>query len=330
MLDFILKKKVRCDITNGRTEVDNKKTTAIENRISKYPDYLKGYYYSKNLSIRSMTTYINTICKFLDALTKNITEVTVDDINKYIYEMKGCSDSHKATTYSAFKSFFDYMYKTNKIKSNPMELVERTKIKKTFEERNDFLTEKELQKFLYNVKNGVGTKRQKSYHKRLRSRDCAICYIYLHTGMRLSALIELNLDDLDFENKSIKVISKGEKEAVYNGLDVCFKYINEWIEDRKNFNVKNENALFVSEKGNRMSQDAVESLVKKYSTGIDKNITPHKLRATYATMLYNKGIDLDTLCTLMKHSSVETTRIYIRGRKDHTADAAKIMSQLCD
>lgn len=314
----------------GRAEIDKKKTIAVENKLRKYPDYLKGYYYSKNLSIRTMSTYLTIIEKFIDNLQKPIENVTIDDINEYIYSMKDCSDSHKATTYSAFKSFFDYMYKTGKIKSNPIEFVERAKIRRNIKERNDYLTEKELQRFLYNVKNGYGSDRERAFQQRLRTRDCAICYIFLHTGMRLSALAELNVEDLDFQNKGIKITTKGEKIKTYNGLDVCFEYINEWLIDREKFAKEDVPALFVGESGNRLCDVAIENIIKKYARNIKgKNITPHKLRATYATMLYKRGVDLDTLCELMGHSQVETTRIYIRGRENKTADAAKIMSKLC-
>ena len=315
----------------GREEIDKKKLHAVEAKLDKYPNYLKGYYYSKSLSIRTMNTYLNIIEKFIDSVQKPIENVTIDDINEYIHSMKDCSDSHKATTYSAFKSFFDYMYKTGKISENPIEHVERAKIKRSIVERNDYLTERELQHFLYNVKNGCGTGRAKAFQKYLRSRDCAMCYIFLHTGMRLSALAELNIEDLDFDNKSIRVITKGEKIKVYNGLNVCFDYIQEWIKDRGEYVGNEDNALFVSKKGNRLSDVAIENIIKKYASDIrGKNITPHKLRATYATMLYNKGVDLDTLCELMGHSQVETTRIYIRGRENKSADAARIMSKICD
>lgn len=315
---------------NGRTEIDNKKTIAIEKKLDNYPEYLKGYYYSKNLSIRTMGTYLTIIEKFIDSLQKPIEDVTIDDINSYIYTMKHCSASHKATTYSAFKSFFEYMCKTGRVKINPMSFVERTKVKKNFEERNDYLTKSELKQFLYNVKNGCGSSREQSFQIRFRNRDCAICYIFLHTGMRLSALAELNIEDLDFEDKAIKVITKGEKIRVYNGLDICFDYIKEWMIDREAFVKPDVDALFIGSNGSRLTDVAIENIIKKYARNIEgKNITPHKLRATYATILHESGVDLDTLCELMGHSQVETTRIYIRGRENKTADAAKIISKIC-
>ena len=91
---------------SGREEIDKKFLNCIDNKLKNSHEFLKNYYYSKNLSPRTMSTYIYIIKKFVDNLNKEVSEVSIDDINEYIFRMKDCSSSHKATTYSALKSFF--------------------------------------------------------------------------------------------------------------------------------------------------------------------------------------------------------------------------------
>ena len=128
----------------------------------------------------------------------------------------------------------------------------------------------------------------------------------------------------------IKIVTKGKKVQEYIGLDAVFEHIERYLEKREKWHPKS-NALFINERGNRLTDISVKNLVVKYSENIEgKRITPHKLRATYACTLNESGMDLDTICMLMGHSSVETTRIYIRGRRNKSAEAANIMSNFCE
>ena len=314
----------------GRVEIDTKIRNKIEENTKKYPKYVSDYLYSKSLSVRTMQTYLKIIQKFIDNIDKPIEEIETDDVNKYIYGMSSLSDTHRATTHSALKSFFEYLVKTNKIEKNPFDNIERIKIAKNNTERNDYLTPDEIKIFINNVYNGCGTDCAKEHQRRTRERDLAIIFLFLYTGMRLSALVELNLEDLDREKKQIKIITKGKKVQEYIGLDAAFEHIERYLEKREKWRPKS-NALFINERGHRLTDISVKNLVVKYSENIEgKRITPHKLRATYACTLNESGMDLDTICMLMGHSSVETTRIYIRGRKNKSAEAANIMSAFCE
>ena len=314
----------------GRKEMDAKFKARIENRLKNYPEYLSGYYYARTrTSIRTNCTYINIIAKFLDNLKKPINEVNRKDIDEYLYVMNGEDKStHKATTCTALKSFFKYLESVGEIASNPMADIERPRVLRDENERVDYLTEDEIKQYLRAVHNGAGNWLALKRQETMRSRDIAMIMMFLCTGMRCSALNELNIDDLDFENNSITITTKGQKKKVYNGLQDVFEYIKEYLKTREQYVNADCNALFITKRGQRISYSAIQETVTKYAVNINgKRITPHKLRATYATTLYNNGVDLLTLKDLMGHANIETTKVYIRGRENKTADAANIMSK---
>ena len=162
-------------------------------------------------------------------------------------------------------------------------------------------------------------------------RDKAIILTFLCTGIRNSALRTIDLQDVDLNKKTLVVTDKGEHVRIYDIPDSLCEAISEWLECReKIMKGYRSQALFVSRRKNRMDSGTVLHIVKRYAdTSIDgKNITPHKLRATYGTQLYNKTGDIYFVQECMGHSNPKVTELYIRDKKQNTKRASDIMDGL--
>jgi site-specific recombinase XerD len=156
------------------------------------------------------------------------------------------------------------------------------------------------------------TKRQQAYHERTKTRDLALLTLMLGTGIRVSECVGLNLEDVDLKNNGIKVHRKGGAEViVYFGEEVRTA-LCDYLLERNGITAAagHENALFLSMQHKRLSIRAVENLVKKYAKLVTnlKNITPHKLRSTYGTSLYQETGDIYLVADVLGHKDVNTTR----------------------
>lgn len=309
----------------GRQEIDNKYRDKTKHLLIDAPKELEEFYDFKRigLTVRTVNTYIKILSKFLKETDKDIKDIKRTDINAYFGQMldRGCSASHRGTVYSALNSFFDFLVGEKYIDTNPMnENVERARVEKRTEIRNDYLTKEEIIAFMKQID------REKDIFKRTRNKT--IIMLFLRTGMRLSALRELNIDDIDYETATIKITTKGKKTQLFENLTTVMEVLEEYLTLREKIVDKDTNALFVTEKGSRMHENVIRYMVSKYATPVtNKNITPHKLRASYCTMLYNNGVDLYTLQHLMGHESMAVTEIYIRGQKNKSGEAAAIIDK---
>ena len=153
---------------------------------------------------------------------------------------------------------------------------------------------------------------QKAYHDKTKLRDVAILTLFLGTGIRISELVGLNNEDIDFHTNSFKITRKGGNQAVLYFSDEVAEAIAHYIaakEEDKNV-PEGEPALFLSLKQKRISIRAVENLVKKYSKIVTplKKISPHKLRSTYGTQLYRETQDIYVVADVLGHKDVNTTK----------------------
>ena len=151
--------------------------------------------------------------------------------------------------------------------------------------------------------------------RRFYSRDYCIISIFLNCALRLSELVSINLGDIDWRNNSLSIIGKGNKERVIYLNEMVINSIKNYLKDRNEYKIKKgyENALFISSVGRRISNRAIEEMVKKHvrNSNINKKITPHKLRHTSATLMFKHGkIDIRTLQKVLGHENISTTQIY--------------------
>ena len=226
---------------------------------------------------------------------------------------------------SSLKSFYNYFFRVEKIKTNPAALVRLPKLHDKEIIRLDI---DEVAMLLDEVEQGESlTDRQKAYHDRTKVRDLALLTLLLGTGIRVSECVGLDIQDVDFKNGGIHIHRKGGKEVtVYFGAEVE-DALNDYLAERQRIDPEpgSENALFLSMQRKRMNVRSVENLVKKYAKIVTplKKITPHKLRSTYGTNLYRETGDIYLVADVLGHSDVNTTKKHYAALEDERRRSAR-------
>ena len=216
----------------------------------------------------------------------------------------------KSRKLAAVRTMFKYFYGKGKIPANPAELVGFPKLR---EKAITTLEVNEISRLLDMVESGDKlTAKQQQYHERTKVRDVAIITLLLGTGMRVSECVGLNLNDLDFEVGGVLVTRKGGDQMIlYFGEEVS-EALENYLILRENSEAKagHESALFLSMQNRRLTERAIQNLVKKYSSLVNslKNISPHKLRSTFGTQLYQETQDIYLVANVLGHTDVNTTR----------------------
>ena len=212
---------------------------------------------------------------------------------------------------SALRSFYAYFYKREMIETNPTVLIDVPKIHDKSIIRLDTDEVALLLDYIEHCGDQL-TGQKRVYYEKTKERDLAIVTLLLGTGIRVSECVGLDIEDVDFKNNGIKVTRKGGNEmVVYFGPEVE-KALKRYIEVRENIIPLegHEHALFYSAQRRRIGVQAVENLVKKYASQITttKKITPHKLRSTYGTTLYQETGDIYLVADVLGHKDVNTTK----------------------
>jgi site-specific recombinase XerD len=226
---------------------------------------------------------------------------------------------------SSLKSFYNYFFRTEKLKTNPAALVQLPKLHEKEIIRLDI---DEVALLLDAVEQGDGlTDKQKAFHNRTKLRDLALLTLLLGTGIRVSECVGLDINDIDFKNGGIHIHRKGGKEVtVYFGTEVETA-LQDYLDERNDIIPEegSENALFLSLQKKRMNVRSVENLVKKYAKIVTplKKITPHKLRSTYGTNLYRETGDIYLVADVLGHSDVNTTKKHYAALEDERRRSAR-------
>ncbi|MCI8976354.1 MAG: tyrosine-type recombinase/integrase [Lachnospiraceae bacterium] len=268
----------------------------------------------------------------LDRITREDIEEYLDYITYYVKGGKEYSNNErgKKRKLSALKSFYNYYFRSELIKTNPAALVP---IPKQHEKQIIRLDVDEVAVLLDQVEEGEKlTKNQLKYHNKTRLRDMALLTLLLGTGIRVSECVGLDINDVDFKNNGIKIRRKGGYEAVVYFGDEVAEALHDYLEKRHHvIPVEgHENALFLSMQNRRITVRAVENLVKKYASNVTslKKITPHKLRSTYGTALYQETGDIYLVADVLGHKDVNTTRKHYAAIEDSNRRKAAKAVQL--
>lgn len=230
----------------------------------------------------------------------------------------------------SLRGLYRYFYRQEKISTNPTLKVDMPAIHESTITRMDV---NEVAEFLDNVESGNKlTKNQLKMHTKLKTRDLALLTLMLGTGIRVSECVGLDLKDVDFDNDRIKVVRKGGAESfVYFGDEVRTALLD-YMEERKGITPLegHEEALFISAKKQRLCVRSVELLVKKYASTVTtvKHITPHKLRSTYGTNLYQASKDIYLVADVLGHKDVNTTRRHYAELVDENKRSARNIVRL--
>ena len=325
-------------ITNGRLEREIDELRKVRTKLDDLPKVIKDYYYyleGADKSYNTIKTYINYVKNLMDYCTNGrydeefYKKITSSAINQYMSSIKYKNGSKgevvkvgngiRATRWSALNTFFIYLKNNQLIANNPMEQTFRPSCKQ--EKHVVFLNENEIKQCIDNVYANCAEK--------FINRDICIISLGISIGLRVSAITQINLEDIDFDTNTIRVVEKGNKYRIMNFGDNLKQKLIAWINDRnKYFDGVDTNALFISRKRNRISVSAVEDLIGKYTNNIDKHITPHKLRATCATNLYKKTGDIYMVAEQLGHANIATSKIYTEIDHDLKIKATNILDNL--
>lgn len=331
--------------TNYHEEQKKQNILKMREILETLPHFCKDYFrgIEHYTSARTRLAYAYDLRVFFEFMHKNnpecakleITEfpitlldqITRSDILEYLdyvsyYKKEDLEITNeergKSRKISSLRSFYRYFYENEMIKSNPAALVP---VPKLHEKEIIRLEPNEVAILLDQVEDGTKlTKKELEYHKKTKLRDVALITLLLGTGIRVSECVGLDLNDVDFDVNGIHILRKGGKEAiVYFGDEVEIALLD-YIEQREHIIPEegHENALFLSLQNKRISVRSVENLVKKYASRVTtlKKITPHKLRSTYGTSLYQETDDIYLVAAVLGHNDVNTTKKHYAAQDD--------------
>lgn len=297
--------------------------------LNKSPNTVKEYNYDlatflKFIKIRFNLTQEDdfSLITIKDIDINTIRKITLDDIHSFLsyltttYHSKAATRARKA---SSIRVFFNYLCaKANLIELNPAQNLETPKLDKRLPKYLSLEDSKKLLNVTQNEDN------------RNMERDYAIITLFLNCGMRLSELVGININDIDFSENKMTVIGKGNKERTIYLNKACMRAVHEYLDVRPKDGIKTDKlnsrkALFLSERRERISKRTVQHIVDKELTaaGLDtKKYSTHKLRHTAATLMYQYGnVDIRALQEVLGHESISTTEIYTHVANQQARDA---------
>lgn len=333
---------------NGRVEVDMDIFKKIEKQIINYPEFIISWYYylkANEQSAMSCRDYINKITRFLESVNDDINKIDINTLNEniitqYMISIKYKTDgsetsiSYRQGVWSCLNNFFKFLYTRKLISDNYFESASIERPKGNDLDRINrnriLLTKEDFKNILNTIENGVGSSKAKGYQKTYKNRDKAIFLIFMTTGMRKTALEEININDIDFEKNMLYSIDKGHKTHTYFLSNDVLEVINNWIVDRKNIIKNNEtDALFISNENKRMHGNSIAKLVDKYANeALGYHISPHKLRTGFASIMYEETGNIEFVRRVIGHSQVSTTQRYIVTDNSEREEAANIISNI--
>ncbi|MBE7038620.1 MAG: hypothetical protein E7404_06945 [Ruminococcaceae bacterium] len=209
-----------------------------------------------------------------------------------------------------------------------MEYIERPILKDVIKRK--YLDSFDIHFLLECIDDGAGSDMQKNRQKNWKLRDKAIIVLLAMTVMRETALLEINIEDIDFDNKTIKVIDKRHKTHIYKMNETIYNASIDWIDDRKKkLSDKEIDALFISNRKQRLGTKSLVAIVEKYSLeGLGYKISTHKLRAAFCTILYKQTKDIEFVRRAVGNSFIETTQRYVVDDDNAKDEAAFIMEKI--
>lgn len=283
--------------------------------LNKSPNTIKEYnydlanffkFYKQHFGLTSEKDFQNI--EITDITINDLKKIQLNDLHSYLAYLKDTHNAKPATRarkVSCLKSFFNYLtVKSNQLEINPAQNLETPKLDKRIPKYLTLDQSKELLNVVHDEDN------------RNNERDYAIITIFLNCGIRLAELVNINISDISFTDYKLNVIGKGNKERTIYLNKACIKAIEDYLKIRPKEAIQynSRDALFLSERRERISRRTVQYVVKRelQKAGLDVNkYSVHKLRHTAATLMYQYGnVDIRALQELLGHESISTTEIY--------------------
>ena len=316
--------------------------------------FANEYLVTRNKAPRTVLGYVGDIKVFMEFLektqgipvmqisVKTLGALTADDIQDYLmylmrYDRTDPNNAKKiresnqaparARKLSSLRALYRYLIAHGHLEKNVAELVDMPKIQ---EKAITYLEKEEVRDVLQGAETGDSlTAKQYTFSKGQQMRDIAILTLLLNTGIRVSEMVGIDLQDIDWNEKRIKIFRKGRKEQYVYFNEPVREALQDYIDYERKTASDDMNALFISRKGQRMSIRAVERMVKKYTASVVpmKKITPHKLRSTFATNLYEETGDIYVTSDALGHSSLETVKKYTNLSDERRRKAAEAIEK---
>ena len=321
---------------SGRLEKETQFYEKMKVKLRGMPKILNEYCTSLRANRKTYTTvrvYIINVIHFANFVCDgNLTEdfykyVTPGDVENYIIslETRETKDGPKRTgdnilqaRWSSLNTFFEWLIQRWYVDKNPIKVVNRPK--NNTEHKVTYLTKPEINRFFKAV--------DKNPDRVMSARDKTMFSLAIATGLRASALLNINKEDVDLENGIIKVIEKRQKVREIAIGENMVTMLKSWIEIRDDrFGSLSTTALFISRSHGRLTPDAANDAIKRYceEAGIQKHITMHKFRATSACSLAKAGVPLKAIQKQLGHASSQTTLIYIDTFAEDSERAKSIL-----
>jgi len=288
---------------------------SLKNRkiIDDYLDYLK---YQKNYSQYTIISYENDICEYfeyLDSENLNFKDVEYSDIRFYLMHLKSDKKDDNSSTsrkLSSLRGFYKYLANEGIVETNVFSLVQGPKKSKKLPRYFEY---NELEELFHVPDTRLP----------LGQRDLLLLELLYATGVRVGELVHIKVSDIDLGRRNILILGKGNKERYVTYGDYCADALKLYLEDGYlRLNTKKIDYLFLNNNGEQLTERGVryilDQIIKK--TGINKNISPHMIRHSFATHLLNEGCDLLTVQKLLGHESIKATQIYTHVTTDRLKD----------
>lgn len=279
------------------------------NNLDKYIDYLL---YEKAYSKHTILNYKDDILEYLNFLKLEELEyenIVYEDLRYYLVYLKDKkknSNSSIDRKISALRGFYKYLVNLKILEVNPFDIVSGPKKEKKLPRYFEY---NELEELFNSV----------DISSVIGRRDRLILELLYATGVRVSEMVEIKVSDIDISNRNINIIGKGNKERIVKFGEYCLDAINDYLDNSYNkLNINNINYLFLNSRGSKLTDRGVryilDNLIKK--TSLNKKISPHMLRHSFATHLLNNGADLLTVQKLLGHESIKATQVYTHVSTD--------------
>lgn len=312
---------------SGKMEQENKLQERIEDKLKNLPEIFTEFYNYMEADDKSYSTclyYIEYVSDFMDYIVdKNDCDkdsfyknITVQEIRAYVTSLrrrieKGQEvkngDSIQGARFSAVNAFFNFLVMDDYIDTNPMNKVKRPKNK----------TQKEIVYLEKDEIDSIINKIKKEANDKMIHRDIALVVLGITTGLRVSALLNINVSDINWVTNELITIEKGNKTRTIKFGDKTKSALAQWIMDRNNYFGEIEtDALFISQWKQRLTREGARKLFNKYTSSIDKHVTLHTMRKSCATNAYLAGADIRTIASALGHNSIQTTMKYAAAVDD--------------
>ena len=281
----------------------------MENLIEKFLGFLQN---EKKLTKNTLESYkrdINNFIQFLNEKELTVINCENDAINDYIKKLEGEAKTPSTISrhIASLRSFYQYLYDNRLVKNNPTKGVETPKIVR---KEPAILSNTQVELLLEQPKS-VDLK---------GIRDKAMLELVYATGIRVTELINLDINDIDFENACVRCVGPHNKERIIPIGNIAIKALKDYIENARNYLIKTEStkSLFVNISGKRLTRQGFWKIIKQYKNqaDIDVDITPHTLRHSFAMHLLENGAELRAIQEMLGHSDISSTQVYAQMEQD--------------